>query len=152
MTAQALNTTSVNVTMFHNLVEVTELPEKHQQLLVELDLLGRVGQVGLSQGVGQQTRQALQHEVKVLQMETHNAEIWPYLQGELVGMSRRREWAHLFSVNPGQVIHKQVFRACGLHTHKEGAVKHVEYSHRVLSLAVSVHTSCSSMLDGEAGR
>lgn len=100
---------------------------------MELDLLGRVGQVGLSQRVGQQTRQALQHEVKVLQTEMHNAEFWAYLQGELLGIGRRRERAHLFSVNPGQVIHKQVFRACGLHTHKERGIKHAEYSHRVLS-------------------
>jgi hypothetical protein len=36
-----------------HLVEVTELPEENQQLLVELDLLSGVGQVGLEQGVGQ---------------------------------------------------------------------------------------------------
>lgn len=52
-----------------NLIEVTKLPEQHQQLLVELDLLGGVGQVGLSQRVGQQTSQALQYKVKVLPME-----------------------------------------------------------------------------------
>lgn len=52
-----------------NLVEVTELPEKHQQLLVELDLLGGVRQVRLGQRVGQQTSEALQDKVKVLQMD-----------------------------------------------------------------------------------
>lgn len=52
-----------------NLVEVTKLPEKHQQLLVELDLLGGVWKVSLSQRVGQQSRQALQDKVKVLQIE-----------------------------------------------------------------------------------
>lgn len=54
--------------LFANLVEVAELPEKNQQLLVELDLLGRVWQVSLSQWVGQQPCQALQYKVKVLQM------------------------------------------------------------------------------------
>lgn len=49
-----------------NLVEVAELPEEHQQLLVELDLLGGVWQVGLGQRVVEETSQALQNEVKVL--------------------------------------------------------------------------------------
>lgn len=49
-----------------HLVEVTQLPEEDEQLLVELDLLGGVGEVGLRQGVGEQPRQALQDEVVVL--------------------------------------------------------------------------------------
>lgn len=38
-----------------DLVEVAKLPEEHQQLLVELDFLGGVWQVGLGQGVVEQT-------------------------------------------------------------------------------------------------
>lgn len=49
-----------------HLVEVAELPEEDQQLLVELDLLGGVGQVGLEQGVGQQPGYALEDELEVL--------------------------------------------------------------------------------------
>lgn len=49
-----------------HLVEVAELPEEDQQLLVELDLLGGVGQVGLEQGVGQQPGCALEDELEVL--------------------------------------------------------------------------------------
>lgn len=51
------------------LVEVTELPEENQQLLMELDLLGGVGQVRLLQRVRQEPSQALQDEVEVLQKE-----------------------------------------------------------------------------------
>ena len=49
-----------------HLVEVAELPEEDQQLLVELDLLGGVGQVGLEQGVGEQPGYALEDELEVL--------------------------------------------------------------------------------------
>lgn len=49
-----------------HLIEVTELPEEDQQLLMELDLLGRVGQVGLEQGVGEQPGYALEDELEVL--------------------------------------------------------------------------------------
>ena len=49
-----------------HLVEVAELPEQDQQLLMELDLLGRVGQVGLEQGVGEQPGYALEDELEVL--------------------------------------------------------------------------------------
>lgn len=49
-----------------HLVEVTELPEEDQQLLVELDLLGGVGQVGLEQGVGEQPGDAFEDELEVL--------------------------------------------------------------------------------------
>ncbi|TNN33636.1 hypothetical protein EYF80_056201 [Liparis tanakae] len=53
-----------------HLVEVTELPEEDQQLLVELDLLGRVRQVGLDQAVVHQPGQTLQDEAQVLTNET----------------------------------------------------------------------------------
>lgn len=49
-----------------HLVEVTELPEEDQQFLMELDLLGRIGQVGLEQGVGEQPGYALEDELEVL--------------------------------------------------------------------------------------
>lgn len=52
------------------LVKVTELPEEDQQLLVELDLLGGVGQVGLQQGVGEQPGEAPEDELKVLRDST----------------------------------------------------------------------------------
>lgn len=52
-----------------HLVEVTELPEEDQQLLVELDLLGGVGQVGLEQGVGEQPGDAFEDELEVLRGE-----------------------------------------------------------------------------------
>lgn len=54
-----------------NLIKVAQFPEKHQQLLVELDFLGGVGKVRLSQRIGQETSQALQHKVIVLQMEEY---------------------------------------------------------------------------------
>lgn len=50
-----------------NLVKVTKFPEQHQQLLMELDFLGGMGQVRLSQRVGQETSEALQHKIKILQ-------------------------------------------------------------------------------------
>lgn len=49
-----------------HLVEVTELPEEDEEFLVEVDLLGGVGQVGLGQRVVQQPGQAFQDEAKVL--------------------------------------------------------------------------------------
>lgn len=48
---------------------------------MELDLLGRVRQVSLSQRVGQQTCKALQYKVKILQMEVQNVEPWMDSQG-----------------------------------------------------------------------
>lgn len=48
---------------------------------MELDLLGRVRQVSLSQRVGQQTCKALQYKVKILQMEVQNIEPWMDSQG-----------------------------------------------------------------------
>ena len=50
-----------------NLIEVTKLPEKNQQLLVELDLLGRIRQISLSQRICQQASKAFQYKVEVLQ-------------------------------------------------------------------------------------
>ena len=57
--------------LYLDLVEVTEFPEEHQHLLVELDLFSGVGQVGRGQGVGQQTRKTLQNKVIVLWTYTH---------------------------------------------------------------------------------
>lgn len=49
------------------LVEITKFPEEDQKLLVELDLLGGVGQVGLSEWVSEQASQAFQHKVIILE-------------------------------------------------------------------------------------
>lgn len=49
------------------LVEITKFPEEDQKLLVELDLLGGVGQVGLSERVSEQASQAFQHKVIILE-------------------------------------------------------------------------------------
>lgn len=54
-----------------NLIEVAKFPEKHQKLLVELDLLGGVRQVSLGQRVGQQTSEAFQYKIKVLPLGDH---------------------------------------------------------------------------------
>lgn len=48
---------------------------------MELDLLGRVRQVSLSQRIGQQTCKALQDKVKILQMEVQKVESWTDSQG-----------------------------------------------------------------------
>lgn len=47
-------------------VEITKFPEEDQKLLVKLDLLGGVGQVGLSQRVSEQASQAFQDKVIIL--------------------------------------------------------------------------------------
>lgn len=62
-----------------HLIEVTELPEEDQQLLVELDLLGGVGQVGLEQGVGEQPGYALEDELEVLSGEQQGSVQWSSL-------------------------------------------------------------------------
>ena len=55
-----------------NLIEVAKLPEKHQQLLVELDFFCGVRQVSLSKRIGQQTSEARQNKVNVLPVEEHS--------------------------------------------------------------------------------
>lgn len=60
------------IVVLFNLIEVAKLPEKHQQLLVELDLLSGVRQISLSQRIGQQTSETLQYKVKVLRMGDRN--------------------------------------------------------------------------------
>lgn len=49
-----------------HLVEVAELPEEDQQLLVELDLLGRSRQISLNQRVVEQPSQTFKDEAQVL--------------------------------------------------------------------------------------
>lgn len=51
--------------MWH-LVEVTEFPEKHQQLLMKLDFLAGMGQVCLQQGVIEQPADSSQDQMKIL--------------------------------------------------------------------------------------
>lgn len=53
-----------------HLVNVTEFPEEHEQLLVKLDLLGRMREVRLQQGVVQQTGHAFEDKTEVL--DTHH--------------------------------------------------------------------------------
>lgn len=49
------------------LVEVTEFPEEHQQLLMKLNLLAGMRQIRLQQRVGQQSTDPSQDKMKVLQ-------------------------------------------------------------------------------------
>lgn len=59
----------MDVDMLCYLVEVAQLPKENEQLLVKLDLLGGVGQIGLGQRVGQQAGQSFQDKVIVLERE-----------------------------------------------------------------------------------
>jgi hypothetical protein len=49
----------------HYLVVVTHFPEENQQLLMELHLFGRVGQVSLHKRIVQQFRETPQNKMKV---------------------------------------------------------------------------------------
>ena len=51
------------------LVDITHLPEEHEELLVELNLLGGPRQVGLDERVVQQSRQPTQDEVEILEKQ-----------------------------------------------------------------------------------
>lgn len=53
--------------MISYLVKITKFPKEDQKLLVELDLLGGVGQVGLSERVSEQASQTFQHKVIILE-------------------------------------------------------------------------------------
>lgn len=55
------------VCSFMYLVKVTEFPEEHQQLLMELDLLAGMRQIRLHQRVIQQSTDPSQDKMKVLQ-------------------------------------------------------------------------------------
>lgn len=55
----------LNVGASH-LVDVAELPEEDQQLLLELDPLGRVRQVRLDQRIVEELRQTSQDEAQIL--------------------------------------------------------------------------------------
>lgn len=49
-----------------NLIEVAKFPEKHQKLLVELDLLGGSGQIRLDERVIEQPSQTFKDKAQVL--------------------------------------------------------------------------------------
>lgn len=87
-----------------HLVEVTELPEDDQQLLVELDLLGGTRQVGLDQGIIQQSSQTFQDEAQVLVNKESTQTVTPDRRILLSDQC----FTHLFPVDPGEVIHKEV--------------------------------------------
>lgn len=114
---------------------------------MELDLLGGVWKVSLSQWVGQQSGQALQYKVKVLRIEMKKR----FSTGHLVTQKRKGmevKVSYLLSMNPRQVIHKQVFRTCWLH--KENVCFVLDH--------LSVHAYGSSkrpyflLLDARGGR
>lgn len=54
-----------NFTTLHYLVVVTHFPEEDQELLMELHLFGRVGQISLNKRIVQQLCKTPQNKVKV---------------------------------------------------------------------------------------
>lgn len=103
------------VLVLFNLIEVAKFPEQHQQLLMELDFLGGMGQVRLSQRVGQETSEALQYKIKVLQTRKTRTCTEQLISLGFYPLRSETTITNLLSVNPGQVIDKQVLRACRLH-------------------------------------
>jgi hypothetical protein len=76
---------SIQLGCVHYLVVVTHFPEEDQELLMELHLFGRVGQVSLHMRIVQQPRKTPQNKIKVF-----------------------------ISVNPRQIINEQIVWYCCL--------------------------------------